>query len=739
MPHSPVSRREDLRLLTGAGRYVADRVAPGTLMAGFLRSPVARGRLRALDPAAALALPGAVAVLTAPDLKADGIGPIRPEPLPRDDGGPAQAVPMPLLAAERIGHIGEALALVVAESPAALADALEAIEVTIDEAPPLSGTAFVRHLGDGAAVEAALAGAAHRVDCAFAAPRLSAAPMEPRGAIATPRAGGLHYVVSTQSPFALRDAIAAHLGWEREALHVQAQDVGGSFGLKSAMTREDALLCWAARRLGRALAWLPTRSEALLADDQGRGTAGRVVLGLGADLSLAALKVEVTVDAGAYPSRRGMGIVNNANGFTGMYRVGAAFVAVTGEMSNRPPIAPFRGNGRPEASYAVERALDAAARQIGCDPVELRRRNLLAPDEMPAVTALGTALDCGDFPRVMDRALALSRGAGSRRRAAEARGLLFGQGLANCVESSAGPIRAPKPDRARLRVTPEGRISVAPGVMSVGQGHETTLSRLAAEALGVDPGRIDYVNGDTRAVTSGRGNGGSAGTGVAGAALRLALDRLLAEGRDRAALRLGVAPGALTYRDGAFFRADGNESVTLEALAGDEGWTVEEVFTPPAATFPNGTHLCEVEIDPATGHVAVTLYAAAEDVGTVLNPPLVEGQLHGGIAQGLSQALGERIVEDAGGQLLTGSFMDYRMIRAADLPGFRTATVEVPTAVNPLGVKGVGEAGTVGATAAVMSAIADALARAGAAPVDMPATPEAIWRALRAAGHPGAA
>ncbi len=729
-------RREDRRLTTGQGRYVADHVQPGTAHAAFLRSDRASARIATLDASAARAMDGVLAVFTAEDFSNAGIGDMDHVELPREDGGTAGHFPEPILCRDAIRHIGEAVALVVAETPAIAADALEAIILDLADDAPASGRAFYRAFGQQDATRSALNEAVHRVTVPVDIPRVTAFALEPRGAIATPLPdGGLQYRASTQSPFALRNQIADQLGLPPDSLHCVAADVGGSFGLKGFMTREDAALVFAARALSQEIAWLPGRSETMLADAQGRGVSGQVTLGLDADLSILGVSASLTVDAGGYPGRRAFGLMNNINGLTGCYRIGAVWAEVQGVLSPRAPLAPFRGNGRPEATQVIEAALDAVARAIGADPVDLRRRNLIEPDAMPATTALGVTIDCGDFPRVMDTALGLNAGADARRHAAQARGLLYGVGLANCIESSSGPLRKPRPDHARLTVRADGQIALAPGVMSVGQGHETALSRMAADRLQVDIERIDYRNGDTRAVISGRGSGGSAGLGVAGMAVWTALDRLIEDGRDRAAAALCCDAADLSFRDGGFHRLGSNETLSLAELATHAGgeWTIEQSFAPPAATFPNGTHICEVEIDPETGQTRIARYVGVEDVGTVLNPVLVAGQLHGGIAQGLSIGLGERMAHDDAGQIQTGTLMDYRMLRADDVPMFALGTVEVPTLMNPLGVKGVGEAGTVGATAAMASAVGDALARAGVTDFQLPATPARIWEALAAA------
>ncbi len=737
MTDRPDNRLEDARMLTGQGRYLADAIPKGALFAGFVRADLASAKIARLDTGAAAAMPGIRAVLTAADLARDGIAPLPHDPLPRDDGGAPGNHPVPILCADRVRHLGEPLALVVAETQGALPGAIEAVGVDLAEAPAIAGLAFARRFGDEAATRAALDRASHRHRIGIEVPRCTALALEPRGAIATPDGqGGLSYRASTQNPFAIRDQMAAHFGWDPAALHVTAGDVGGSFGLKGHMTREDAALAWAARRLGATIAWLPGRSETILADAQGRGVAGEVEIGLSADLDILAVAGRFTVDCGAYPGRRAFGLMNNINGLTGMYRVAHAFALVEGRLSARAPLAPFRGNGRPEATQAIERALDAVARRIGADPVALRLRNLIRPDEMPATTALGTRIDCGDFPRVMLAALDANPGAERRRAAAGARGRLYGIGLANCIESAGGPVRNPRPDCARISVFGDGRIALAPGVMSVGQGHETALTRLAAERLEIDPGRIAYRQGDTRAVGFGRGSGGSAGLTVAGSAVWTALGRVIDEGGAAAAAELGCGAADVAYRDGAFHAGGTNRSISLAALAEARfggRWQVEAEFAPQAATFPNGTHVCEVEIDPETGALAVARYVAVEDVGRVLHPALVEGQLQGGIAQGLSLGLGERMVFDEAGQILTGTLMDYALVRAGDLPALGIGSVEVPTALNPLGVKGVGEAGAVGATAALASAVSDALWRAGVEAFELPATPARIWQALNAA------
>lgn len=726
-------RVEDARLLRGKGRYVADTPPPGTLQAVFLRADRPGGRLTALDTAAARAVPGVVAILTGADLAQAGIGPLPQDPLPQDAGGRFDR-PVPLLIADLVRHAGEPLALVVAETVTAAQDALDLIAPDFVEAEDPPVACFTKSVGQAEATALAIAQAAHRITRQITVPRLHAAPLEPRGCLAKPMGRGVHLRTSTQSPAQLVRPLAALLGLEAALVRVSAGDVGGSFGLKGFLTREEAVVAHAARHLGRPVAWTATRSESFLADHQGRGVTGEVTLALDEGLRFTALQARFTVEAGAYASARSLGLVNNIGGLTGVYDIPLAHAVIEGRTSARPPIAPYRGHGRPEVTLAIESVIDAAARALSVDPVSLRRRNLIGT--LPHAGALGFTLDSGDFAGVLDHALRLSDAAGAAARQidAQARGRLFGRSLILCVEAAGGPVRKPRGDHVALSVAGDGRIILSPGVMSTGQGHETTLTRMVARALEVDEGRIAYVQGDSAVQPEGRGNGGSSGLAVSGPAVAAAIATLEDAAIGRAAAAFGCPPEAIT-RDGEVFRQTGtNNAATLAQLAGPQGLHVTASFTPPAATFPNGAHACEIEIDPETGQVEILSYTAVEDVGTVLSPALVEGQMQGGITQGISQVLGERIVQDDTGQLLTGSFMDYAMPRATDRIPLRLASHAVPTPVNPLGVKGVGEAGTVGSVAAMMCAVQDAMAGAGVADVQMPATPAALWVALRGRG-----
>lgn len=726
-------RIEDHRLLTGQGRFVADVLPAGCLHAVLVRADRAPATVVRVDTAEAKAMPGVALVWAGADLTARSVPPLPQEALPQDDGGTFDR-PQPLLCDAMVRFVGEPLALIVADSLSAALDAAGAVGFDLAPMPDPSVTAFVKMVGDAGAAGTALAGARHVVTERIVVPRVTAMCLEPRGCLAVVLPDGrLHLTASSQSPAALRKPLARVLGLDPGQVRVSAGDVGGSFGLKGFLMREDALVALAALHLGRPVHWIATRCESLLADPQGRGLGGVVTLGLDADLRIVALQADLEIDAGGYVSTKSMGIVNNVGGIASVYDIPVAHVRIAGRTSARPPLAPYRGHGRPEATLCIELALDRAARDLAVDPTELRRRNLIAQADMPKVNALGFRLDCGDFAGVLDRALAVSTGHEARRTKTVAQGQLFGRAVILCVEAAGGPVRAPRPDHAEVTIRPDGRVVLRPGVMSVGQGHETVLTRLVAVRLGVDAAQVIYQQGDTDALDDGRGSGGSSGLAVCGPAVVAACDAAVAQARALAAA-VWQCPVEAVVADGGLIRQpSSNRSLTLAeaaALAGDAGLTLRESFTPPGATFPNGAHVAEVAIDPETGAVCVTGYWAVEDAGTVLNPALVEGQMMGGITQGLSQVLGEAVFYDAGHQLITGSLMDYTVPRATDLPRPQLFHHPVPTALNPLGAKGVGEAGTVGSVAALMCAVRDAMAGAGVATFDMPATPARIWLAL---------
>jgi carbon-monoxide dehydrogenase large subunit len=532
-------------------------------------------------------------------------------------------------------------------------------------------------------------------------------------------------------------------------VRVVTGDVGGSFGMRSGVYPELVLVLWAARRLGRPVKWVSERREGFLTDEHGRDNRSRAELALDAGGRFLGLRVAIGLNVGAYLTPRSAGPgTNNVGGLAGVYRTPAIHVETTGVFTHSTPTGPYRGAGRPEATYAIERVIDVAARELHLDPVELRRRNLIPADAMPFRTGLVFTYDCGDFARGMDMALALADHAGfpARREAARRSGKLRGLGIANPIEVAGGPFTALNPDTAEVCVNPDGSVTLVTGSTTMGQGNETAFAQLVSDRLGVPPARIRVEWGDSDALGAGRGNGGSGALSVGGSAVTRALDRVVERGRRIASHLLEAAPADVALRDGRFTVAGTDRGVTLEAVARaayqprqlpadlEPGFTERAAFAPPAVTFPNGCHVSEVEIDEATGAVAVVRHTVVDDVGRMVNPMLVKGQIHGGVAQGLGQGLVEHLVHDpATGQLLTGSFMDYALPRADDLPAFAVDSFEVPTAVNPLGAKGVGEAGTVGALPAFMNAVNDALAPLGVRHLDMPVTPSRVWQAMTAA------
>jgi carbon-monoxide dehydrogenase large subunit len=529
-------------------------------------------------------------------------------------------------------------------------------------------------------------------------------------------------------------------------MRVITGDVGGSFGMKSGVYPEPVLVLWAAKRLGRPVKWTSDRREGMVTDEHGRDNVSRAELALDANGQFLALRVAITLNIGAYLTPRSAGPgTNNVGGVAGVYTTPAIHVQTTGVYSNTTPTGPYRGAGRPEATYAIERVIDLAARELKIDPLELRRRNLIPSSAMPFKTGLVFTYDCGEFARGMDMALRLAQQPEfeKRRAAASMRGKLRGLGIANPIEVAGGPYTSVNPDTAEIRVNADGSVSVFTGSTSMGQGNETAFTQIVSDRLGVPPDRIQVFWGDSDALGAGRGNGGSGALTVGGSAVTRATEKIIERGRRIAAKMLEAAPEDVQLADGKFTVAGTDKGVAWGAVARtayvprqlpqgmEPGFSETAAFTPPAVTFPNGTHVCEVEIDPDTGVVAITRYTVVDDVGRMVNPMLVKGQIHGGIVQGLGQGLFEDLTYDpATGQLLAGTFMDYAMPRADDVPGFEVDGHEVLTQVNPLGAKGVGEAGTVGALPALMNAVNDALAPLGVRHLDMPVTPERVWRAI---------
>ncbi len=754
-------RVEDARFLTGQGRYIADIAAPGALHGVALRSPHAHARITGLDTEAARAMPGVRLVLTGEELAAEGLGPLPcPVPLPTLVVPPRHA-----LARGHVRHVGEAVAFVVAETAAAARDAAEAIAVDYAPLPAVTDSlaalaegvpqlwpeapgnlAFGFEKGDRAATEAAFAGAAHVITLDHLVnQRIHAAPIEPRGAIGTwdPATGGFDLLIAGQSVHNIRDQLAGPvLGLPPGQVRVHCPDVGGGFGLKNFLFPEYVCVLSAARRLGAPVRWIADDTEEFLAAVHARDMQGRVRLALDAEARFLALHVDLAADMGAYLSANGPGCPTTAfsTAVGGAYAIPAILLEVRGAFTNTAPVDAYRGAGKPEANYLTERLIEAAARHLGVDAVALRARNLVR--DFPYRTALDMALDCGRQAENLAEAARLADrpGFAARRAASAARGRLRGLGIAGFMETSRG---APG-EWSALRVAPDGTVDILIGTQSNGQGHETSFPQVLADRMGIPPERFRLVQADTEAIAQGNGHGGARSLHVGGTAMVMACDALLAKARLLAAHLLQAAPDTLVFADGRFTTPDGSavDLAGLAAAAADPaslpegmapGLSAEAFNASDLRTFPMGVHAAEVEVDPETGAVALLRYLAVDDYGRLVNPMLTAGQVQGGAAQGIGQALTERIAYGADGQLLSASFMDYCLPRAEDLPGLEVHLPECPTLSNPLGVKGVGQAGAMAAPQAVMAALLDALAPAGVTTLEMPATPERVWQAIRAA------
>ena len=771
----PVRRVEDQRFLTGRGHYIDDLVRPRQAYAYMLRSPHAHARLGAIDTSAAAAAPGVVAVLTGDDLARDGLGPIPCLGALTNRDGSAPVTPArPAMVRDRVRHVGDTVAMVVGETLAAARDAAELIAVDYETLPVVVETAgaldpgqplvwdempgnlaFDWGVGDPAAVERAMANARHRVGIELVNNRIVVISMEPRGAIGEYDTGDDSYVLwsSTQGSHLLRSQLAESIfNVPENRIRVVTQDVGGGFGMKAFLYPEHVLVLWAAKRLGRPVKWTPERSDAFMTDTQGRDNVTRLELALDGDLRFLGLSVTNIANMGAYLSNFAPEIPTHSGAvmYSGVYAIPAISVVVKGVFTNTVPVDAYRGAGRPEAAYALERLVDLAARRLGVAPQELRRRNFIRPQAMPYVTPLGLVYDSGDFARNMEDALAAADIAGfdGRRSAAAVRGRCRGLGHAVYIEQSGMP-----PDEfAELRFDPSGTLTLLMGTQSSGQGHQTAYAQLAADRLGLALDKIRVVQGDTAAISFGRGTGGSRSLPVGGASVDAAAQKLIAKGRRIAAHLLEAAEADLDFSDGMFRIAGTDRQIGIAAVARaafdpsqlpdgiEPGFAESGHFTPPAPTFPNGCHVCEVEVEPGTGNVEIIRYLVVDDFGTVVNPLLLRGQVQGGVAQGVGQAMLERTVFDPGtGQLMTGSLSDYCLPRAADLPAIDFSYNVVPCRTNPLGLKGAGEAGAIGAPPALVNAIVDALAPLGIEHIDMPVTPERLWQAIRTAKEQKAA
>jgi aerobic carbon-monoxide dehydrogenase large subunit len=765
----PVRRVEDRRFLTGHGTYVDDLALPRQAYAVMLRSPHAHAAIRGIDTSAAAAAPGVVAVLTGENVADDGLGTIPCLiPVTYGDGSTAPMPARPAIVRERVRHVGDTVAMVVADSLAAARDAAELIVVDFGPLPAVVETArtldpgqpqvwdeaqgnlaFDWQSGDAAAAEQALQAARHRITLDIVNNRVVVNSMEPRGAIGAYDPGEDAYTLwsATQGSHFLRTLLAeAIFKIPENRIRVVTHDVGGGFGMKFFLYPEQILVLWAAKKIGRPVRWTSERSDAFMTDTQGRDNVTQLELALDEGLRFLGLKVTNIANMGAYLSNFAPEIPTGSGGvmYSGVYAIPAISVVVKGAYTHTVPVDAYRGAGRPEAAYALERLIDFAAHRLGVPGAELRRRNFIRPEAMPYATPLGLVYDSGDFARNMEDALAAADTAGlaARRAEALARGRFRGQGQTVYIEQSGMP-----PDEfAELRFEPSGTLTMLMGTQSSGQGHQTAYAQLAAEKLGMPLDKIRVLQGDTAAIGFGRGTGGSRSLPVGGASVDAAAQKLIAKGRRIAAHLLEAADADIAFDDGVFRIVGTDREVGIEVVARaafnpaqlpldiEPGFAESGHFTPPAPTFPNGCHVCEVEIEPDTGHIDIVRYLVVDDFGTVVNPLLLQGQVQGGVAQGVGQAMLERTVFDPEtGQLVTGSLTDYCLPRAEDLPRIEFSWNVVPCRTNPLGLKGAGEAGAIGAPPALINAIVDALSPLAIEHIDMPATPERLWRTIRAA------
>ncbi len=759
-----VPRFEDPRLVRGEGRYVGDIALPGMAFGHVLRSPHAHARIRAIDVSRAKGAPGVLAVLTGADWQASGFGDLPvPGGLQRRDGSPLYRPPFPALVKDRVRWVGDYVAFVVAETVHQAMDAAELIAVDYEVLPAITAAAdavapgaplvfddcpdnicFVQLEGDKAATDLAFARADHVIKHRLVINRVTAASMEPRGSIGVYHPADGRYTIYTtlQRAHTFREELSKFvLRVPENKVRVVAGDIGGSFGMKSAVYNEVGLVLLAAKLTGRPVKWISTRSEAFLGDAQARDNVTDAELALDRDGNFLALRVKTIANLGAYLQVGGQSFITNIGTLAGVYRTPALHADITAVFTHTNPVRPYRGNGRPEAAYVIERLVDLAADQLGLDPVELRRRNTIPPQAMPFRTGLTFTYDSGAFAQNMDMALELADFAGfaARRAQAHRHGKLRGIGISNTIEKAA----APSFEGAEIRFDRSGAVTLLSGTVTHGQGHETAFKQIVCDRLGLDPRDVQYLQGDTDQVFFGEGTGGSRSATIGGSAFLLATEKILVKAKALAAHLLKVPLDDTKFADGIFSSPQTNQTVTINEVAKaaatparlpkgmEPGLTATAVFNLEVENFPNGCHVCEVEIDPDTGRVEIMRYSVVDDVGTVINPLLVHGQIIGGIAQGVGQILMEDIRFDAdSGQLISGSFMDYAMPRADDLCSVQVKSNPVPTPTNPLGVKGCGEAGCVGAMPAVANAIVDALSGFGIRHIEMPATPERIWRAI---------
>ncbi len=763
----PIRRVEDVRLLTGKGRYQDDQTLHRQTWCVFVRSPHAHARIGSIDAAAAAGAPGVVAVFTGTDYANDGIAmPKAAMPRKKRDGSPMFAPQRPALVVDRARYVGDPVAMVIAETLAQAKDAAELVVVDYDPLPSVTSVAeaaepdaprvwdenpdnisHTTERGNRAATDAAFAQAAHVVKRRYVITRVHAQYMEPRGAIGTydPAEDRYTLYADVNYPHRVRNMLANMVFKVPESqVRVVCHDVGGGFGAKGWQYVEHRLTLWAARKIERPVKWRCERSEVILADEHGRDNVGTIELAFDANAKIIGLRLHMLASIGAYiaSDRQLLTPFGQIGTVVGMYDIPAAYVTIDAVLSNTSPTAPYRGAGRPEASYLIERAMEAAARELNIDPIELRRRNIIPTrrcrTRRRSVRSTIAASSAATWRWRWKRPTtpASPRAARHRMRAA----LLRGFGFANAIEQAAGPT----PEYAEIRFQPSGSAILLMGTKTHGQGHETVFKQILCERLGIDPNEVQFIDGDTDRVAFGMGSNGSRSMVVGGSALTLAAQKVIDKGKRLAAHLLEAAEADIEFADGRFSVAGTDRAMPLKDVARaafqparlppgmEPGFYEHATYAPTLNTFPNGCHVCEVEIDPDTGVVALQSYLVVDDVGTVINPLTLAGQIHGGVAQGLGQILMEQVVyEPESGQLLTASFMDYCMPRADDMCSMRIVSNPVPTEGNPLGAKGAGEAGCVGAMPAVMNAIMHALEPLGVRELDMPATSDRIWRAIR--------
>ncbi|HLJ05961.1 MAG TPA: xanthine dehydrogenase family protein molybdopterin-binding subunit [Acetobacteraceae bacterium] len=760
-----VRRVEDPRLLKGDGRYTDDIVLPGMLHGIVLRSPHAAAKINRIDTARAASVHGVKAIYTAGDLNADGIGSLPcAVSLNNRDGSTMATPPHPVLADGAVRHVGDPVAFVVATTTKAARDAAELIEVDYDIQPSITDLAHVTdtgaplvwpevkqnivfdwEFGDRAKTEALFAKAAHVTRLTVVNNRIVVSSMEARASIAEFDAASGRWTMyaNTQGGWLVKGLIAPMFGVEPEKFRIITPDVGGGFGMKLFLYAEHALTCYAARKLGAPVKWMSDRSEAFLADTQGRDNLTLGELAIDAAGKFLAVRTRVVSNMGAYLSNFGPYIPTYAGTsvLASIYGFQSVYANVIGVFTNTVPVDAYRGAGRPESNYLMERLVDAAARELKIDRIELRRRNMVTV--MPHTTPYGTTYDSGDFGMVLDAALKAMDYAGfaSRRAEAATRGKRRGIGLSYYLEATGGD----PTERAEIRFADDGGVDVYVGTQSTGQGHETAYVQITSQKLGIDAEKIRIRQGDTDTIPVGGGTGGARSLYSESQAILLTADTVIGRGKQAAADVLEAAPADIAFADGQFSIVGTDRGIDImtlaanqrqKAAAGQEAVTLDAAEIAPIDkhTFPNGCHMAEVEIDPDTGVVTIVRYRVSDDFGKTVNPLIVRGQVHGGVAQGFGQAVLEKTSYDAAsGQLVSGSFMDYALPRADDLPDIEVDLLEVPCTENPLGVKGAGEAGAVGSPPALINAIIDALSADGITHIDMPATPEKIWQALKQA------